>query len=332
MDRRTLLTLTGAASLAAALPRGAFAQGRQVGGQVGAYTAFAESVTAMTPVFKAQTGQEIQLVAAGSGELVRRIQAERARPLADGLISVGGESIDSAPALFTKYTPKDDAAILPVLKVSPNWIPFSVTLATVLAVNTKLVPEGQIPTTWAELADPKWKGKIAYAGADKSGSALIQLLQILHNFGEAKGWALFEKMVENFVITGSSGAVSRGAAQGEYAIGITLEDNAQRFIDGGSPLKIVYPKEGISFAADAMALVANGPNPAGGKALLDFIVSTEGQKIIVEKFGRRPIRADVAQPKGALAVSDLPVNNAPVEWTNAKTKEVLARYLKLVRR
>ena len=81
-----------------------------------------------------------------------------------------------------------------------------------------------------------------------------------------------------------------------------------------------------------MALVANGPNPTGGKALLDFIVSTEGQKIIVEKFGRRPIRADVPQPKGALAVSDLPVNNAPVEWTNAKTKEVLARYLKLVRR
>ena len=142
----------------------------------------------------------------------------------------------------------------------------------------------------------------------------------------------FERMVENFVITGSSGAVSRGAAQGEYAIGITLEDNAQRFIDGGAPLKVVYPKEGISFAADAMALVAGGPNPDGGKALIDFIVSAEGQRIIVEKFGRRPIRADVAQPKGALSVTDLPVNNAPIEWTNANTKAVMARYLRLVRR
>ena len=327
MNRRALLALSGA-TLAAALPRGARAQA----GQVVAYTAFAESVTAMTPPFKARSGMDIQLVAAGSGELVRRIVAEKARPLADALISVGGESIDANPTVFTKYAPKEDAAILPVLKVSPNWIPFSVTLATVLAVNTKLVPEAEIPSTWAELADPKWKGRIAYAGADRSGSALIQLLQILHNFGEEKGWPLFERMVENFVITGSSGAVSRGAAQGEYAIGITLEDNAQRFIDGGSPLKIVYPKEGISYAADAMALVAGGPNPAAGRALIDFIVSAEGQRIIVEKFGRRPIRADVPPPAGAIAVDKLPVNNAPIEWTNARTKDVLARYLRLVRR
>jgi iron(III) transport system substrate-binding protein len=328
MNRRSLLALSAAASISATMPRGAAAQG----GQVVAYTAFAECVTAMTPPFKARTGQDIQLVAAGSGELVRRIVAEKARPLADAIISVGGEAIDANPAVFAKYVPKEDAAILPVLKVSPNWIPFSVTLATVLAVNTRLVPEAEIPTTWEELADPKWKGRIAYAGADRSGSALIQLLQILHNFGMDKGWALFERMVENFVITGSSGAVSRGAAQGEYAIGITLEDNAQRFIDGGAPLKILYPKEGISFAADAMALVEGGPNPNGGRALIDFIVSVEGQRIIVEKFGRRPIRADVPQPKGALSVADLPVNNAPIEWTNANSKAVLARYLRLVRR
>ncbi len=328
MNRRMMLALSGAASLSAAMPGRAGAQA----GQVVAYTAFAESVTAMTPVFKAKTGMDIQLVAAGSGELVRRIVAERARPLADALISVGGESIDGNPGIFTQYTPQEDAAILPVLKVSPNWIPFSVTLATVLAVNTRLVAEAEIPTSWEELADPKWKGRIAYAGADRSGSALIQLLQILHNFGEDKGWPLFERMVQNFVITGSSGAVSRGAAQGEYAIGITLEDNTQRFIDGGSPLKIVYPKEGISFAADAMALVAGGPNPAGGRALIDFIVSAEGQQIIVEKFGRRPIRADVGQPKGAVAAASLPVNNIPIEWSNARTKDVLARYLRLVRR
>ena len=328
MNRRQLLALSGAASLVGTLYGRATAQA----GQVVAYTAFAESVTAMTPVFKARTGQDIQLVAAGSGELVRRIVAEKARPLADALISVGGESIDGTPGVFTRYTPTEDAAILPGLKVSPNWIPFSVTLATVLAVNTRLVPEAEIPSTWAELADPKWKGRIAFAGADRSGSALIQLLQILHNFGEEAGWKLFERMVENFVITGSSGAVSRGAAQGEYAIGMTLEDNAQRFIDGGSPLKIVYPKEGISFAADAMVLAAGGPNPNGGRALIDFIVSAEGQKIIVEKFGRRPIRADVAQPAGGIAADKLPVNNAPVEWTNARTKDVLARYLRLVRR
>ncbi len=297
------------------------------------YTAFVESVNAIAPVFKAKTGLDLQIVAAGSGELVRRVRAESQRPLGDCVISVGGEGIDAAKELFTPYVTKDDAAIRPDLKISPAWVPFSVTLAGVLAVNTRLVPEAEIPSTWADLANPKWKGKIAFAGADKSGSALIQLLQIIYTAGDTeKGWELFGKMFDNFVVTGSSGAVSRGAAQGEYAIGITLEDNATRFIEGGSPLKIVYPKEGISFAADAMTLVANGPNPDGAKALLDFIVSTEGQTIIVGKFGRRPIRNDVPGPKGALAVTDLPVKNPPVAWSNANSKPFLDRYLRLARR
>jgi iron(III) transport system substrate-binding protein len=297
-----------------------------------AYTAFSEGVTALAPGFRAASGSEVQVVAAGSGELVRRILAERARPLADVVISVGGESVDANPAVFARYTVRDDAAIMPALKISPNYIPFSVTIPTVLAVNTRLVPEAEIPTTWAALADPKWKGKIAFAGADRSGSALQQMMQVVYNFGDDEGWRLFERMVENFVITGSSGAVPRGVAQGEYAIGLTLEDFAQRFIDGGAPVRITYPREGITLAADAMALVAGGPNPEGGRALLDYVASAAGQRLIVERFSRRPIRTDVPPPAGAMDPAQLPIKNIPVEWSNARQRDLLNRYLRLVRR
>jgi iron(III) transport system substrate-binding protein len=263
---------------------------------------------------------------------VRRLTAERARPLADCIVSVGGEAIDAAPALFARHTVRDDAAIMAEVRTSPNWIPFSVTIPNVLAVNTRLVPEAEIPSTWAELADPKWKGKIAFAGADRSGSALQQMMQIVFNFGDDEGWRLFERMMENFVITGSSGAVPRGVAQGEYAIGLTLEDFAGRFVAGGSPVRIVYPREGITLGADAMALVAGGPNPEGGRALLDYIASVEGQRLIVERFGRRPIRNDVAPPAGAVAASALPIKNIPVEWSNARQRDLLQRYTRLVRR
>lgn len=325
-DRRSTLSLALAGLLGT--PGLARAQARGVV----AYTAFSEAVTALAPGFRTASGSEVQIVAAGSGELVRRILAERARPLADAVISIGGEPIDANTAIFARHTPRDDAAILPALKVSPNWIPFSVTIPNVLAVNTRLVPEAEIPQTWAELVDPKWKGKIAFAGADRSGSALQQMLQIVFNFGDDEGWKLFERMVENFVITGSSGAVPRGVAQGEYAIGLTLEDNAQRFIAGGAPMKIIYPREGITLGADAMAMVAGGPNPEGGRALLDYVASAEGQKLIVERFGRRPIRTDVAPPAGALEPAALPIKNIPVEWSNARQRDLLARYLRLVRR
>ena len=316
-----------ALALAAAMPA-ANAQNRPVV----VYTAFAESVNAIAPVFKERTGIDVQVIAAGSGEIVRRIQAESARPLGDVVVSIGGEAIDAAPQLFARYQPQGADRLLPGIAVSPNWVPFSVTLPTVLAVNTRLVPANEIPQTWRELADPKWKGKIAYAGADRSGSALQQLMQLIHVFGEQEGWDLFGKMFDNFVVTGSSGAVPRGVAQGEYAIGLTLEDGAQRFIDGGSPITIIYPREGISMGADAMALIANGPNPEGARRLMDFIASVEGQQIIVKQFGRRAIRADVAAPANAKAPADLPVKNADIAWSNANSKPILDRYNRLARR
>jgi iron(III) transport system substrate-binding protein len=296
------------------------------------YTAFADGVNALAAAYKAQTGTEVQVVAAGSGELVRRVQAESARPLGDVIVSVGGEAIDAAPQLFARYEPAGADRILPSIRVSQNWIPFSVTLSTTVMVNTRLVPANEIPTSWRELADPKWKGKIAFAGADRSGSALQQLMQILHVFGEREGWELFGKMFDNFVVTGSSSVVPRGVAQGEYAIGLTLEDFAQRFIDGGSPAQIVYPREGISFAADAMALIANGPNADGGRRFLDFVASPAGQEIIVKQFGRRPIRSDVAGPPNARPADQLPVNNFSAEWSNANNKPILDRYNRLARR
>lgn len=286
----------------------------------------------LVPAYKAKSGMDVQVVSAGSGELLKRLQAEAARPLADALISVGADGIDASAALFEPYDPPGADKFIPGLRYSRNWLPFTVTLPAVIAVNTKLVAEADIPTQWKDLADPKWKGKVAFAGSDKSGSAFSQMLQIIHNEGETAGWALFGRMMDNFIITGSSTAVIRGAAQGEYAMALTLEDNAQRFIDGGAPLKIVYPKEGISIQADAMALVAKAPNPAAGKALMDYIVSAEGQSVIVKASGRRPIRTDVPGPEKAIDAKSLPVNTYPPEWGVAKSKEYLDRYLRLARR
>ena len=301
-------------------------------GTVTIYTAFADAVNALAPAFTEKTGIEVQVVAAGSGELIQRVRAESARPLGDAVVSIGGEGIDNNADLFEAYASTEDSAITADLKVSDNWIPFSVTIPTVLAVNTDLVAAEDIPSSWADLLDPKWADRVAFAGADKSGSALIQLVQIVHTAGGLEaGWPVFEQMFPNFIVTGSSGAVSRGVAQGEYAVGLTLEDNAQRFIDGGSPVVIVYPSEGIALSADAMALIANGPNPEGGKAFLDFIASAEGQTMIVEQFGRRPVRDDVAGPAGGLAAADLPVNNPDPTWVQENSAGLLEQYLELAR-
>lgn len=265
--------------------------------------------------------------------LEERVKAEGANSPADIIITVDAAKLVNAVDLGILQKPSNmltEAAIAPSLR-DPEGRWSAVTLRSrVVYASKDRVKENAIH--YEDLADPKWKGKVAFAGSDKSGSAFSQMLQIIHNEGETAGWALFGRMMENFIITGSSTAVIRGAAQGEYAMALTLEDNAQRFIDGGAPLKIVYPKEGISIQADAMALVAKAPNPAAGKALMDYIVSAEGQSVIVKASGRRPIRTDVPGPEKAIDAKNLPVNTYPPEWGVAKSKEYLDRYLRLARR
>jgi len=287
---------------------------------------------ALVPAIRAKLGLEVQLVSAGGGELMKRLRAERARPLADLVVSTGGDVIDANPDLFEPYAVRELDQINKAYRVSPHWTPFTVTIPTVLLVNTRLVPAAEMPSRWADLADPKWKGKIAFAGADKSSSALTQMLQIIYNEGEQKGWALFEAMFKNFVVTGSSSAVARGTAQGEYAMAITLEDYGLNYLEGGAPVRVVYPSEGINSSADAMALVRGAPNAAGAKAVLDFLASAEGQTLMVKASGRRPVRADVRAAAGGPELSKLNVRTYPQDWANAQQKGYLARYQQMVRR
>jgi iron(III) transport system substrate-binding protein len=83
---------------------------------------------------------------------------------------------------------------------------------------------------------------------------------------------------------------------------------------------------------DAMALVAHGPNPQGGRLVLDFITSVEGQTMLSQQFGRRPIRNDVAGPNGLPPITSIRVHNMPMEWASANRRAIMDRYTSLVRR
>jgi iron(III) transport system substrate-binding protein len=330
LTRRRFAATALAGGIAPAIVSGA--ADAQQNRNVVVYTAGPEPVRALIPLFRQRTNYEMQVVAAGSGELLQRVRAESQRPLGDVLVSVAASTIESAPNLFEPHTPPEYDKVMEEMKLSQRWLPFSAVGETVIAVNTRLVPEAETPSSWTHLADPRWRGRIAYAGADRSGSAFTQLLTILHIFGNDEGWALFERILPNLIITGSSSAVAAGVGSGEYALAMTLEDNALRLIEGGAPVKIVYPSEGVTLLPDAMALIARGPNPQGGRAVLDFILTAEAQALLVQQLGRRPVRTDVAAPRQLPPISALRVRNFPMEWAGANRRAVLERYTQLVRR
>ena len=134
------------------------------------YTAATSSVVdELTGRFQRETGIKVEVVKAGSGDLVRRVRAESASPKADVLWSIGAEQLESNKDLLTEFTPTEASSLVPDYKLSQSWAPYS-GIVVVFSVNTNALKPSDYPKTWKDLSDPRWKGKISSARADSSGS------------------------------------------------------------------------------------------------------------------------------------------------------------------
>jgi iron(III) transport system substrate-binding protein len=285
----------------------------------------------MVPMFESATGIKTQVVKAGSADIIARVRAEKANPQCDVIWSIGGEQLEAESDLLAPYTPKDWDKIEPVFKVGTNWLPYT-GIVMVLIVNTNMVPANLTPKTWKDLADPRLKGEISSARADKSGSSYMQLATVLNVYGEQQGWALYEKILANFVLSGSSSAVPRFVNDGEQAVGVTLEDNAYRYVEGGGPVKIVYPEDGTTAAPDGIALVKGAPHPDAGKAFIDWALSKPAQDYLVKKMGRRPVRVDGAVPPGLPPMSQIKTKPYNFAWSAANKDKFVAHWTELVQK
>lgn len=268
------------------------------------YTAHKSSIVQkMIPLFEAETGIKAEVVQLGSNDVVRRARAEAAAPKADVIWSATGSVLGENADLLVPYAPKDQGAIDERFVSNPAWTPYT-TVIYVLMVNSRMVKDADIPRTWAALSDPKWKGKIASARADNSGSAFQQMTTVLTAGGD-KGWEVYGKLAKNFIFSDSSGAVPRYVADGEAALGLTLEDNALEYVAGGAPVKIAYIEDGTTTSPDGVAMVKGAPNPEPAKRFIDWALSKKTQEALVKEAGRRSVRKDVAGPGAVKPLSEL---------------------------
>src|SRR5581483_1982693 len=161
--------------------------------------------------FKKKTGVEVEPVAAGSGVLMRRLSAEKAHPLGDIIWGVSHSLLQTNKSYFQPYASANKAAT-PAEYRDPDdlWIGNNLHLLVILQ-NTKLVPEGQGPKSWADLLDPKWKGKIAFTDPANSGSAYatVTMLVDLWGGGDA-GWKKVGQLFKNLKVLNRSSLVFQG--------------------------------------------------------------------------------------------------------------------------
>ncbi|CAM2734448.1 ABC transporter substrate-binding protein [Erysipelothrix tonsillarum] len=291
----------------------------------------AETINLVVKEFKEKTGINVDVVAAGTGELLKRVESEDGKPLGDVLWGGGAESLASYTDYFEAYESPELANIdAQYYDKDFKWIGES-PLPMVLMYNTNLVEEGNAPTSWQDLTNPEFKGKIAMADPAKSGSAYTILATMVQAYGkdDGKGWDFVREFYANLdgkVLTSSS-AVYKGVADGEYSVGLTLEKEAIKYVLNDAPVKIVYPNEGTSAIPDGVAIIKDANNMDNAKKFVDFVLSKDTQEIMSNKLSRRSIRKDAEAPEGLEALSTIKLVDYDFNWA-ASDKDVILKQWK----
>jgi iron(III) transport system substrate-binding protein len=278
--------------------------------------------------FEERTGIWVEAVTGGTNELLERIEAEQAAPVCDVMFGGGAESLLAYAGCFEPY--QDDTVELKSGLQAPGqlWAPFSC-LPIVLVYNRKLVGAGAV-RGWADLVDPAWKGRIAFADPAVSGSsytAAMTMLACLPGDLWENQAAFYANVAGN--ILQDSGDVTPAVASGRLPVGICLEETALKAQAQGSELEIVYPAEGTSSLPDGTALIAGAPHRENAVAFLAFTQSEDVQRLVAEQLCRRAVRADVADPASLPATEQMRVIDYDIQWASAYKEEFLRRWAAL---
>lgn len=291
MRSAKLISLIPAALLFGTLSFGALAAEKLY-----VYTSMKESMVGglKTAFMKKYPDIKIDFQSAGAGKLMAKIAAEResGKILADVLWT--SEVPDfyqlKAGGLLLPYIPVETKALLnPLPDYDGSFT--AARLGTLgIAYNTRFVKEA--PKTWDDLKKPAFKGAFGIANPALSGTAYMSVAVISRTFG----WQFFEALRANGAKMGKgSGQVVDDTASGDLVASLAVDYITLDKIDKGATLQLIYPPE-MLVVPSPVAIFKNSPNIEAAKKFVDFLLSKEGQSIIVED-GTLPVRADVKIPE-----------------------------------
>jgi len=143
------------------------------------------------------------------------------------------------------------------------------------------------PKEWSDLAKPVYYDHVSIATPSRSGTTHLTIETILQGEGWEQGWRTIKEMAGNFRnVTERSFGVPEAVNSGEVGVGIVIDFFAFSAQASGFPVKFVYPTVTTIVPAN-VAIVANAPNKAGAEAFIEFLLSPEGQEVLLEPSIRR---------------------------------------------
>lgn len=251
------------------------------------------------PAFEKKYGAKVNIVTDGSGAVVNRLELQKNSPQADVIVTMP-PFVQQAEqdGLLQKYVSAQTAAIPASRKdAKGEWETFVDNYIN-FAYNPKLTKTP--PKTFQDLLSSAYKGKVAYSNPLSAGDGMAVLIMTERLWG-IQGAIHYLKQLESNVKFHTKGTGYLDVLLNRGEIGIAngdLQMDISDDVQGNLNVQPLFLRPSAKSAPVTfedpyvIGLVHGAPNSAGGKALVDYLLSKPVQAQVFSIFGL-PARNDV---------------------------------------
>jgi iron(III) transport system substrate-binding protein len=222
----------------------------------------------------------------------------------------------------------EDVAKFPVehRDVDGQFASFRVWLS-IIAYNTNMVKPEEAPKSFADLLDPKWKGKIVKAHPGYSGTIMTATYQMQRDLG----WGFFEQLAkQNIMQVQSSADPPKKLDLGERAVMADgNEYNIFELKEKGRPVEPVYATEGSPLIIGPNGIFKSSPNPNAAKLFQSFCLGREAQQLIIDVGGLRSVHPDTKNKEGRKALKDIKTMKDDAAAVEQQSEQIKSHYSKI---
>jgi ABC-type Fe3+ transport system substrate-binding protein len=277
-------------------------------GELNLYTsAQSDDMGAVVSAYEKKYGVRVSTWRASSEKVLQRAVTEaRAGRFTLDVAETNGpemESMHREQVLQLVKSPHHADLIAPALRPHGEWVGTRLNVF-VQAYNTKAVKKEELPKTWDDLLQPKWKGKLGIEAEDSDW-----LAGMFAELGEAKGRQVFRDIVAKNGISVRKGhtLLTQLVVSGEVPLALTVYNyKAEQFKNKGAPID--WFSIGTAVARpNGVGVARRAPHPHAAVLFYDFEISEEGQKILAAR--------DFVPTSRKV---DTPLNKLPLKFVDAR--------------
>jgi iron(III) transport system substrate-binding protein len=198
-----------------------------------------------------------------------------------------------------------------------------------IAYNTNLVKSAEAPSSFADLLDPKWAGKMVKGHPAYSGTIMTATFQLVRELG----WDYLERLSKQRVMqVQSSTDPPKKLALGERAVMADGNDyNVVLLKEAGQPVEPLYPIEGTPTISGPTGIFVTAPHPNAARLFQAWLHTRETQQFFTDFTAQYSAHPQVMQKPGRRKISDIKLMKEDAAGVEKSADEIKTRYARLFR-